>query len=161
MGKQDIKDNVERTLVVIAMLLILMPILIQILVRYVFQASISWMEELARFSSIWAAFFGGAIALKNKKLHSIDIFTKKIDGKIELARKIISSLIIAAVLLILIVYGIQLCLRVSTQLSPALKISMSLVYLAIPVCSFKMMITLIFDQKKDFVQFKKAEGEDK
>lgn len=64
---------VERTFIVLALILMTLVVFIQVVLRYVFDAGIPWAEELARYLMVWAGFLGGSLATRERRHISIDI----------------------------------------------------------------------------------------
>lgn len=67
---------VERTFIVIALILMSLVVFLQVVLRYVFDAGIPWAEELARYLMVWAGFLGGSLATRERRHISIDILPR-------------------------------------------------------------------------------------
>ena len=99
---------------------------IQVVMRYVFNSSIVWSEEVPRIMLIWLVFVGLATTMKGKHL-IIDIVRE---------RRWIAVVSIAvkwALLIFFVWYGTVLATKVSGQTMPITKISRSWQYAAAPV----------------------------
>jgi TRAP-type C4-dicarboxylate transport system permease small subunit len=107
---------------------------------YVMNASASWTEETARYSFVWLNMLGASIAVKYKAHVGVDILTVKLSGNAKKIQQSILMLLIITAAAIFVVEGIRLTLAVTDQLSPAVRIPISLVYLAIPVSGFGMFV---------------------
>ncbi|MGD8227300.1 MAG: TRAP transporter small permease [Desulfobacteraceae bacterium] len=115
-------------------------VFLQVLFRYVLHLPLFWTEEFARYCLVWASLLGAAIALKRGEHIAVtfllDTFPKR-------AARVLSMVAQASVILILAVMvwgGIKLVLVTSAQISPALRISMAVPYLALPVGAVIMLI---------------------
>lgn len=112
-------------------------IFVQVVMRYVFSASLTWSEELARYLFIWLVYFSVSYTAKREKHIRIDaalmLFPKKTRPYIELLSEILIFLlsIFIVVTSVTVVHKIQL----SGQHSPALGLPMYLVYSA-PLVGF-------------------------
>jgi len=65
--------RVEIALVASLMLVTSVLVITQVLTRYLFVYSISWIEELTRFLMIWMVMLGTAVAVRKKQHIAIDI----------------------------------------------------------------------------------------
>lgn len=66
---------------------------------------IVWAVDAATFLFAWCVFFGADLAIKNDKLMSIDLITKRFPIKVQHAIKIMNFIIIGAFLIFLVGYG--------------------------------------------------------
>lgn len=104
--------------------------------RYAMGAQASWSEELARFLLIWIGILGAAYASGQNMHLAIDLVSPKLG---EVANKrlnlFIRGLIIAFALFVLVIGGARLIYisQVLGQLSPALRVPMSVVYAVVPL----------------------------
>ena len=120
-------------------------VFLQIVTRYFLHISLSWPEELARFCFIWLSLLGACIAWERKKLHDIDIIFNYFPDAFKPFVALASNLLVCVVLTILVFYGAQLTALVHLQISPAMEIRMSYVYIAVPFASALMLISYVFD----------------
>lgn len=136
---------IEICVVFLLVSVIVMSIFTQVLTRYIFKISISWLEELARFSFIWAALYGGSIAYRRGVLHRFEVPFSAISPRVSQLVGGITDLLILFLLGVLIIFGFKLSLFVYNQYSPALFIRMTYVYLAVPVSAGMMFISTVID----------------
>lgn len=128
--------------VFIGLLIGVMAIIItlQISSRFIFDFSLSWSEELARYLSIYAVFFGTAVALRSQKLIAVEILHEIIPKKVSQTLKIFVYLVCIVFFAILLVKGIEMVQQVQMQKSPALQISMAIPYAAVPGAAVLMIV---------------------
>ena len=126
---EKILDWVTSTILV-ALLLIVWA---QVVSRYIFNNSLSWTEEAARYLMIWGVLLGANLAFLKGYLISINIFTEKLPAKIQgvirIGRKLLSLFFTG----ILASYGVQLCVMGTRIESPAIGIKYTWVYLSVPL----------------------------
>ena len=67
-------ENVEQYLCVVLLGVFTTILFIQVVMRYVFNNSLSWSEELARYLFIWLCFIGVSFGAKQMKHLKIDVF---------------------------------------------------------------------------------------
>ena len=118
------------------MAIMTLDVLWGVFTRYAMGAQASWSEELARFLLIWIGILGAAYASGQNMHLAIDLVSPKLS---EAANKrlnlFIRGLIIAFALFVLVIGGTRLIYisQVLGQLSPALRMPMSIVYAAVPL----------------------------
>lgn len=134
--------------IIIAMFVMLFVIFIQVIFRYVFQHSLTFSEELARYLFVYIVFFGTAVVARENGHIVVGVLVQRLKGKIAKYTKVAAYTSIILFVTILFYHGSKIVTLTSYQLSPALRIPMSYIYLAIPVASFVMfcnMLILIID----------------
>ncbi len=110
-------------------------IFVQVIMRYVFSNSLSWSEELARFTFIWMVYLGISYACKHMKHIKIEsalfLFPKKWRGGVV----ILGDAILFLFAIFVVYKGIDIVKFQHISKSPALHIPMSFIYAA-PVVGF-------------------------
>ena len=94
--------------------------LVQIVARYVFNASLIWSEELCRYILIWQTFLLIGIAYHRGELAVLDILTGRVSGRVRLAVRLLVSIPIAVFLIVLIRHGLVHASRFQAQTIPAI-----------------------------------------
>lgn len=125
-------ENVELYLCVFLMSFMTLLIFVQVVMRYVFNNSLSWSEELARYVFIWLIYIGISYGCKLRKHIKIDaalyLFPKRAQPYVVLVGDILFiafALYIAYTGLFYSIYQIQYNMR-----SPALKIPYQYIYMS-------------------------------
>lgn len=116
----------------------------QVFCRYVLNSSLSWSEELSRYCFIWFNCLGAMVLSKEVGHARISIIDALF--KTETSRRVywvILDVVMIAASAVLLVTGIKVTLSVGAQLTPALKIPKSAVYIAAPVAAVGMIIHLL------------------
>ena len=93
----------------------------------------AWTEESIRFLFVWASCVGAAVGIKEHIHIGIDVLVNLIP---KLGRKIVAiavQLILCCFDVFLLRAGILIMQKTANQPSPALRIPMSFVYMAVPV----------------------------
>ena len=141
---------VEWTLAGVFLSVMTFSVFLEVLARYVLHISLSWPEEVARFSFIWCSMLGASIAMEKKKLHDIDIVFERLPGIVRPFIALVVNLFVLGILSVLILFGAELTALVHLQVSPAMEIRMSYVYSAIPFASALMLISQTFNTVETF-----------
>ncbi|NOI65700.1 MULTISPECIES: TRAP transporter small permease [unclassified Vibrio] len=122
----------------------------QVFSRYVLNAPSTMTDEVARFLFIWVGLMGAAYTLGKKRHLAIDLISQKMEHNPH--KQAVLHIVINLVSLffagIIMLYGggsLMLKTLSTGQVSPALGIEMGLVYAAIPLSGFFMLIYLIED----------------
>lgn len=138
-------QNLEEYLMFYLSIVMVGIIFIQVIMRYVFNSSILWSEELARYCFIWIVFIGASYGIKKDSHIKIDVLLNVVNEKFKRALTWISLLVFLIFALILIVSGYQVTEQVMAwnQLSPALRMPMWMINLAIPVGMVLVLIRII------------------
>lgn len=138
-------DHLEEYLLVPLLAFSATVIFIQVIMRYVFQNSLSWSEELVRFLYIWEIWLGVSYATKRCSQLRISIIVDHLPKKIHWFIEAIVMVLWFAFGVFLIVVGFDMCARVAElgQHSTALRVPMQYVYLGIPVGALLMNIRLL------------------
>ncbi|QGP93695.1 2,3-diketo-L-gulonate TRAP transporter small permease protein YiaM [Neomoorella glycerini] len=108
---------------------------LQVIFRYVLNNSLTWSEELTRYLFIWVVFMAAPVALVRKMHMGVDIIFNRLPGKIKIFTEAIIELCVAIFAITLVNYGFKLTSIAMNQPSPAMRIPMGYVYLAIPLGS--------------------------
>jgi TRAP-type C4-dicarboxylate transport system permease small subunit len=125
--------QVNRALVGLAMAAIFILVFLNVVLRYGFGTSLSWVEEVARFLMIWGAFLGAGLAMREGRLVAIDVVQ---DWLPEVARHRLRTAIALAMLIFLVglaYLGARFVVFGWDKVTMALQISRGIPYLAVPL----------------------------
>jgi len=143
--KKYLDEHLEESLIVLMMAAMSVIIGLQIFMRYVMGASLSWSEELSRYLFIWATYLGVAYAVR-KDAHirvsmAVDLLSKRNATFI----RILTHMIFGAFAMYVMYQGwfmVEKTFRFG-QKSASLGIPMGFVYLA-PVTGFGFTVLRLF-----------------
>jgi TRAP-type C4-dicarboxylate transport system permease small subunit len=111
---------------------------IQIAGRFLFDYSIFWSDELARFLLVWAAFLGMSAGVRRGSHPAVDGVVRALPpgaARVAFGAALACSLLF---FLVMVGYGTLLVQRTWLQRSPSLGLRMGLPYLAVPVAGILM-----------------------
>lgn len=121
--------------------LLIVTVIIQVTQRIIpFPFSTIWTVETSQYSFIWLSIFGSAIILRENRNVSLDIIVKKFNFKIRKVIELIISTIIICIGIFLIVGSRDLLPIVHRQISPAMHLRMSYVYVSAIVAGLLFII---------------------
>ena len=135
-------NKILRFIVIIMLSVMSVVVFAQVLFRIV-HLSIPWSEELSKYLLIWSTFLGAAICIRKGSLVGLEFLKNSMSEATQKILQTILNLIVCAMLLFLINVGFWAVRRVWFQITPVLKLSMGLMYAAIPIGSVFMLINQI------------------
>ena len=135
-------NKILRFIVIIMLSVMSVVVFAQVLFRIV-HLSIPWSEELSKYLLIWSTFLGAAICIRKGSLVGLEFLKNSMSEEKQKILQTILNLIVCVMLLFLISVGFWAVRRVWFQITPVLKLSMGLMYAAIPVGSVFMLINQI------------------
>ena len=118
-------------------------VFLQVIFRYVLNLPLFWTEEFARYSLVWASLLGSAVAVKRGQHIAVTIFMDRLPASLRRGLTIFALISVATILAIILWGGVQLVAITRAQISPALRVSMSIPYLAVPVGAGLMLLHTI------------------
>lgn len=136
-------DGFLEILLTVVMTVLVLDVVWQVFTRYILKDPSSWTEELATFLMIWVGMLGASVALYRGAHLGIDYFVGKFSARKKIYTEIFVFVCIGLFsLLVMLIGGVQLVNRTFAlgQVSPAMKIRMGYVYLALPVSGFFLVM---------------------
>ena len=126
---------------------------LQIICRVFFNA-LSWSEEVTRYFLVWTTFIGAGCVYKKGGHISVTFAQEKLPHNLQKVSQVLVHLLCGAFFAIAVYYGFKYMGKQGTQLSAAMRIPMSRMYMAIPIgCGVMLLhtinaITQIFVEKE-------------
>ncbi len=136
----DILNRATEVILIIVVSGMAVVVLLQVIFRYILNFPLFWTEELARYCLVWSSLLGSAVAVKRGQHIAVTIFLEPLPPVLRRGLTMIALISVAAILLIILWGGIQLVTITRAQISPALRISMSVPYLAVPAGAALMLL---------------------
>ncbi len=125
---------------IVFLVIIVVASFAQVFSRYILNNSMSWTEESARYAFVWLSMCGATIAAKKGSHATIMVLGSLLKGNAKYVHEIVINLFILIAALLMTVEGVRMVLATTKQLSTALRIPMSCVYGAVPVCGIVLGI---------------------
>lgn len=156
---KKVLDNFLESLVAASMAVLTIDVTWQVITRFIIQKPSNWTEELATNLMIWVGLLGAAVALNHKEHLGIDYFVGKLAPIKRLYTESFVYLTVSLFSVLVMFFG-GLRLVIITfmlgQVSPALKMPMGYVYLAIPVAGVFLTIYSIEFLTENIILIKKS-----
>lgn len=143
--KRLLDEKLEEWILAATMVVMVVLIFVQVITRYIFESSLSWSEELARYVHIWQIWIGASLAIRKKEHIKVEAFKKLFKEKGQKIIELISLILWFTLAVFLAVAGTDLVTTMFArgQDSPAMQMPMWAIYSAIPIGGFLMSIRLI------------------
>lgn len=135
-----IDKYIEEIILVVLLALMSIIIGVQVFMRYVLKASLSWSEEIARYMFVWIVYIGISYGVKAGRHIKVDAALMLFSSKIKNYICLLSDLIFMFFAVTIVIYGIKTADKIFTlgQNSPAIGMPMGFLYLA-PVVGFALV----------------------
>lgn len=145
-------SRVFGPLIAIIFLIMIITGVLQIFLRYFFNISLTWSNEILIFAFIWITYLSIVIAL-SKKLHlGVDMITNLFPSSVQLKIQLFSNILIVIFCIIIFISSIPLIEANFHQFSPSLGIRMSYIYASIPLA----MLSMAFITFREIIKNKKG-----
>jgi TRAP-type C4-dicarboxylate transport system permease small subunit len=113
---------------------------VSVFTRYCLNSSLGWSDELSRFIFVWVTFLGAAYAYGLDEHIGLDFVVDRIKSdRTRTVVRLLGEIAIGAVILVITWYGWEVAFS-ATNLSPALDIPMTWVYIVVPLTGCLMVI---------------------
>lgn len=145
----NIYNKAEEYVLVGSLVVTVAIIFYQVIMRFVFNDSPSWSEEITRYIFIWQIWLGASMGLKDGSHIRVELINNAFVKKNKLKSKNTLELFILVVWLIFSIFlvfaGVSVCEGMSARnaLSPGIRIPLIYVYMAVPVSSAIVSLRLV------------------
>lgn len=135
--------RLNQGLVIALMASMAVLVFANVVMRYVFNQSIFWVEEFTQVQMIWVAYLGAGLALREGRHVAVDMLQDRLPVPWRKAVRACIAVAIALFLLTLVVLGVQIAVFTWSQETPALGMPAGLPYLGIPLGAAAMLLHLL------------------
>ncbi len=159
---KKIADNFEGYCCAVMIAVMSIVVFLQVVCRFVLKASLPWSEELSRYLQVYITYFGTAYGIKTGAHLGIEAFTLLLPKKARKALAILVQVVSMGVCALIMKFGADIVAAqmVSHQVSPAMRIPMWTVYIAIPIgmgfCIIRYIIEIVHAIKNFNVEEEEA-----
>lgn len=148
--------RLNQGLIVLLMASMAVLVFANVLMRYVFNQSIFWVEEFTQIEMIWVAYLGAGLALREGRHVAVDMLQDLLPASLRKVVRSFIALTMALFLITLFVLGLQIAEFTWGQETPAMGLPAGLPYLGIPIGAVAMLLHLLLFWRqfvsRDFVQ---------
>ncbi|AKL94585.1 tripartite ATP-independent periplasmic transporter DctQ component [Clostridium aceticum] len=155
-------NKAEEYILVVSLAFTVILVFIQVVMRYIFNQSLSWSEELCRYIFVWQVWLGASLGFRTNNHIAIEMIYDKLKGKSKIIYSLVSNSITLAFNIFLVRYGFQLVETMITRgtVSSGMRMPLYIVYLSVPVSSLAIVFRIIgkmYNDAKGFIPIK-SEG---
>lgn len=138
-------DTLVDGFVILLLVSMVLVVFAQVFCRYILLNSPPWTEEFSRFNFIWLTFMG-AIAVFRRKAHLlIDTVVTLLPEKVNRAVNVPVQLLVSAVLVVLIVKGVELVQSGWLTRASTMQLPLSVIYVPVPLSAALMLFYQLAD----------------
>jgi TRAP-type C4-dicarboxylate transport system permease small subunit len=134
-------------------------LLLQVFLRYVFNAALPWPEEASRYTMIWVVLLISNVLIRDRELVNVDFFDKMWPPKVIVFRDAAYRILLLILLIVLFKEGLIQAIAEKRQTTTAMGISWFWPYLSIPVGTALMLYQMIFLIIRDIRHFKEKKSQ--
>jgi len=127
----------------IMLIAVILMNLAQVFFRYVLVDPISWSEETMRYTTTWMVMLAAAPALLRREHMEVSLFDGVRSAWLRRVVGVLVHLCVAGFCVLLIVKGFPAAIDNMRQVSPAVRIPMTIPYMAIPVGAVLVLINTL------------------
>jgi TRAP-type C4-dicarboxylate transport system permease small subunit len=113
---------------------------VEVILRYLFLASLSWYDEFVGYLLVWLTFLGAVDAQAHGHHIGIANLVESVPERFQRILRLSSHAVFIAVHLVLLFYGGKLAFRFLGESAVTLPVPMGVVYSVIPVSAALMLI---------------------
>lgn len=135
-------NKAEEYFIGAGILVITLILFINVVLRYLFNSSIEWAEEITRYGVVWITFIGASVCIYKGAHLGIDTFLLSLERKGFRFLTVIVQILAVLFSVIFFILSLQITLKIygTGQISASLGIPMYLVYAAMPLSGILMTI---------------------
>jgi len=148
----------EAWVLIAFMAIMTVVVLLQVIYRYLLTRPLYWSEELARYLFVWISLLGASLSVQKRGHFGMDFFVRMVPEKGRRFLLYLTYLLMGAVMVVLLIYGVILVQKTAAQRSPAMEISMGWAYACLPVAATLMSIHLLVILLKEAVAKKEPQS---
>jgi TRAP-type C4-dicarboxylate transport system permease small subunit len=130
-----ILQRLLEALAVTCLALVLAIVFMQVVFRYVFQVSVPFTEEAARYLGVWLVFTGGAALVASNGHIKLTFLVDLARGRARTGLMALAALLVLVFNLILLVGGLDLIPLNWNQSATTLPMPVSVLYIAVALCA--------------------------
>ena len=149
----DVIEKILKIVIGVAMIAMTVVIFYQVILRYVFNASNIWSEELARYLMCYSVLLGAAVAIRKYSHLQVDFAINMLPARGRCIAVSLCTLVGIGFLVFFCQYGVTLCASTANSISAGTGVPMSYIYACLPIGSVLMILMSIEVILKELVKF--------
>lgn len=137
---------VNKTYMLFAVLnlgVVIVAMFVQVFTRYVMNAALTGSEELARYCFIWFNFLGASICVSKGSHAVVGFLSDRLTGDAKKWHTVATELAMMLFAVLVLYYSARMVSVGMRQVSPAMRMPMVMVYLAMPASAAGIILNVI------------------
>jgi len=146
MHYENVLEKLNKYIFAFLVILVCLMIVIggmQVFWRYVLKSSLYWSEEIMRYLNIWTIFIGMSVGIPRGSHVAIDALVRVSKGRTRVGINMLIYSLSSLFFILLIVVGTKFALHNIGQVSSAVRLPISLVYISVPIGGFLSLLFII------------------
>lgn len=158
-GLDRILTFLEEWTLFLSVMAALIALFFNVVLRYGFNYTLAWSEELVREVIIFTTFIGLGVAIKNKSMIKIDALVQLVP-KLKIPLTYFSNIVTIIFALMMLYFGWKLVQMqaFTDQKTIIMEIPLEYLYAFIPIMGFTMLVRTIQVMYQDFNERRAAQG---
>ena len=132
-----------EAIIIFLFAIMVLVVFLQVVARYVFNSPPSWTEELARYCQVWIVILTSSVCIRKGTHLAVDYLSHRMSAILKAFVKLLINFLIAVYAAVVTVFGWKLMIVGQYQVSPAIQINMSHVYLIFPLGGSLMFLEAV------------------
>lgn len=136
-------DRVARVAIIAIVAVMIAIVSLQVLLRYVFNTSIDWSDEVSRLLFVWSMFLAIPLGIREGSHVGVELLVGRFAP--ETRRQLVKATSLVAVVLMAVVFWQSLVITVDTwdELLPTLNLSANWFMVPVPICALHSILHLV------------------
>ena len=139
----DILEKICMGIMGVLMFLMVTAMVYQVILRYIFNDSNIWSEEITRYMFVYVVLLGSFVAVRRNKHLQVDFLINMFKGNFKRYFTLVTDFVVLGFLVYLLPLSYNLALDTMVSISPGLNLPMGVVYGAVPIGTFLMILGMI------------------
>jgi TRAP-type C4-dicarboxylate transport system permease small subunit len=145
-------ERLLRWILALGIALIMFAVVFHVVGRYFFGKTYMGTMELVRYTMIWVALLGAAVAFGSEGHIAVNILKDRLSRHAAIWLRIAGNILLGIFLVVMIIGGFEIAVRNLKQISLGLQIPMFYPYLAIPVGGISMLLYILMNILESLTQ---------
>jgi len=156
----DVCFGIGKILTVISLFAMFGCMILQVVMRYLFDNPLIWPEGLSKVFFIWMSYLAAGLLIKTRGHIVIDLFINKFPESLRNILKYVFSFSLLVLVIVFSVYSLRIALNTRASIYELGNISESVIWLSMPTAGLFMIIQVVFVICEDlYKEFHKTAAE--
>jgi TRAP-type C4-dicarboxylate transport system permease small subunit len=136
-------DRATRWLVIICSALMILVVSVQVLLRYAFNTSIDWSDEVSRLLFVWCMFLAIPLGLREGSHVGIELLVQFVPAAPRRLLSRLCSLVAMLLMAVVLYFTVTVAIETWDELMPTLSVSTNWFLVPVAFCALHCLLHLI------------------